>query len=73
MTAMDMKLIKMLSDHYWEKKSTVVDKLSFKGRTFYNKYEKVNAPLNQSVITKHLKGFKLVPVNFFYAISKENL
>ena len=41
MTAMDLKLIKMVSDHYWEKKSAVVDKLSFKGRTFYNKFEKI--------------------------------
>ena len=56
MTAMDLKLIKMVSDHYWEKRDTVVNKLTFKGRTFYNKFEKVNAPLNQSVINKHLKG-----------------
>ncbi len=56
MTAMDLKLIKMLGDHYWEKKSTVVDKLTFKGRTFYNKFEKIDAPLNQSIINKHIKG-----------------
>ena len=56
MTAMDLKLIKMVSDHYWEKKTSVVNKLSFKGRTFYNKFEKVNAPLNQSVINRHIKG-----------------
>ncbi|MBL4730955.1 MAG: DUF1882 domain-containing protein [Sulfurimonas sp.] len=56
MTSMDLKLIKMVSDHYWEKKTSVVDKLIFKGRTFYNKFEKVSAPLNQSIITKHIKG-----------------
>ncbi len=56
MTAMDLKLIKMVSDHYWVKSDTVVDKLSYKGRTFYNKYEKVNKPLNQSVINQHIKG-----------------
>lgn len=56
MTAMDLKLIKMVSDHYWIKSDTVVDKLSFKGRTFYNKYEKVNKTLNQQVINQHLKG-----------------
>ena len=53
---MDLKLIKMVSDHYWEKKDTVVSKLTFKGRTFYNKFEKVNAPLNQAIINKHIKG-----------------
>ncbi|QSZ41561.1 DUF1882 domain-containing protein [Sulfurimonas aquatica] len=56
MTAMDLKLIKMVSDHYWEKKESVVDKISFKGRTFYNKFEKISAPLNQTVINKHIKG-----------------
>jgi len=56
MTSMDLKLIKMVSDHYWIKRDTVVEKLSFKGRTFYNKFEKVNAPLSQNVINQHLKG-----------------
>ena len=55
MTAMDLKLIKMVNDHYWQKKDTVVSKLTFKGRTFYNKFEKIDAPLNQAVINKHLK------------------
>jgi hypothetical protein len=56
MTAMDMKLIKMITDHYWEKSDTVVDKISFKGRTFYNKFKKINSPLNSQIIAKHLKG-----------------
>jgi hypothetical protein len=33
MTAMDLKLIKIVNDHYWVKKDTVVNKISFKGRT----------------------------------------
>lgn len=56
MTAMDLKLIKMITDHYWIKRDSVVDKISFKGRTFYNKFERVNEPLNQAVINQHLKG-----------------
>ncbi len=56
MTAMDLKLIKMVSDHYWVKSESVVDKIAFKGRTFYNKYERVNKPLSQKVINQHLKG-----------------
>lgn len=53
---MDLKLIKMVSTHYWQKRDTVVDKLTFKGRTFYNKFEKVNATLSQQVINQHIKG-----------------
>ncbi len=56
MTAMDLKLIKMITDHYWIKRDTVVDRINFKGRTFYNKFEKVNELLSQSIISKHLKG-----------------
>lgn len=56
MTAMDLKLIKIVSDHYWIKHDSVFDKITYKGRTFYNKYEKVNEMLNQSVINRHLKG-----------------
>jgi hypothetical protein len=55
MTAMDLKLIKIVNDHYWVKKDKIVDKITFKGRTFYNKYEKVNEMLTQSLINKHLK------------------
>lgn len=56
MTAMDLKLIKMINTHYWLKSDKVVNKILFKGRTFYNKFEKVNTPLNQAVINSHLKG-----------------
>jgi hypothetical protein len=56
MTAMDLKLIKMITTHYWEKSDTVVDKLTFKGRTFYNKFKKVDSSLSQAVINQHLKG-----------------
>ncbi|MBU0632669.1 DUF1882 domain-containing protein [bacterium] len=56
MTAMDLKLIKMVTTHYWQKCDSVVDKISFKGRTFFNKFEKINKTLTQSVINEHLKG-----------------
>ena len=56
MTAMDLKLIKMVTTHYWQKSDSVVDKISFKGRTFFNKFEKIDRTLTQSVINQHLKG-----------------
>jgi hypothetical protein len=56
MTAMDLKLIKMVTTHYWQKSDSVVDKISFKGRTFFNKFEKMNKTLTQSIINQHLKG-----------------
>lgn len=56
MTTMDTKLIKMITNHYWLKSDNVVNKLSYKGRTFYNKFEKIDASLTQQIINKHLKG-----------------
>ena len=56
MTAMDLKLIKMVTTHYWQKSDSVVDKISFKGRTFFNKFEKINRTLTQTIINQHLKG-----------------
>lgn len=55
MTAMDMKLIKLINDHYWLKNDSVVNKIDFKGRTFYNKYERIDKMLTQSLIDQHLK------------------
>lgn len=56
MTAMDLSLIKMNTSHYWIKRDEVVDKIVFKGRTFFNKYEKINSILTQAIINQHLKG-----------------
>lgn len=55
MTSMDLKLIKMVTDHYWLKHDTTFDKISFKGRTFFNKYERIDQTLSQSIINQHLK------------------
>ncbi|MDP1785445.1 MAG: DUF1882 domain-containing protein, partial [Sulfuricurvum sp.] len=55
MTSMDLKLIKIISDHYWLKHDELVSKIEFKGRTFFNKYERINKILSQSLIDQHLK------------------
>ncbi|NLU34392.1 DUF1882 domain-containing protein [Wolinella succinogenes] len=53
---MDLKLIKMIESHYWVKKEGIGQRVLFNGRTFYNKFERVDAPLTRSVIAQHLKG-----------------
>lgn len=55
MTSMDLNLIKMVNSHYWLKHDSVIDKIDYKGRTFFNKYERIDKPLNQSLINSHLK------------------
>lgn len=53
---MDLSIIKMNMDHYWIKREGVVNKILFQGRTFYNKFERVNAKLSQTVIKQHTAG-----------------
>lgn len=60
MIASDLNLIKMVKDHYWIKRDEVVEKILFKGRTFYNKFEKVDATLSQAVINQHIKGEEII-------------
>lgn len=56
MNEMDLKLIKMVADHYWVKKSGPAEKIQHGGRTFFNKFERINAPLNRQVLQSHFKG-----------------
>ena len=52
----DVSLIKMVSDHYWIKRDTIVQKVDFNGRVFFDKYERINQTLTNSVIKDHLDG-----------------
>jgi hypothetical protein len=49
----DTKLIKMLTNHYWIKRDNVVDKIDYKGRVFYNKFEKVNQMMSRQIMNEH--------------------
>ena len=52
----DVSLIKMVSDHYWIKRDTIVQKVDFNGRVFFDKFERIDQPLNNSIIKDHLDG-----------------
>ncbi|KIM10507.1 MAG: ABC transporter [Sulfuricurvum sp. PC08-66] len=54
MTPSDLSLIKMITDHYWVKQPAVVEKITFGGRTFFNKYERVNKMLTTQLINQHI-------------------
>ncbi len=56
MNSNDTSLIKMITDHYWIKRDNIVDKLELKGRTYFNKYEKINEPLTSAIIKSHEAG-----------------
>jgi hypothetical protein len=52
----DIKLIKMRTDHYWQRNDQSMVKLDYKGRVYYNKYEKISKPLTMSVMNDHDDG-----------------
>ncbi|MDD3343163.1 MAG: DUF1882 domain-containing protein [Sulfurospirillaceae bacterium] len=52
----DVSLIKMITDHYWIKRDSVVQKIDFNGRVYFDKYERINETLNNTIIKDHLDG-----------------
>jgi hypothetical protein len=52
----DVTLIKMLTDHYWVREDSIVDKIQFRGRTFFNKFKRVYSMLTRQVMAQHAKG-----------------
>jgi len=52
----DVSLIKMLTDHYWIKRDSIVQKVDFNGRVFFDKFERIDQTLSSSVIKDHLDG-----------------
>jgi hypothetical protein len=52
----DISLIKMNKSYYYEYKGTIVSKIVYKGRTFFDRYEKVNRPLTFQVMNEHAEG-----------------
>lgn len=55
MTEMDLKLIKMVTDHYFIKQPRTVNKVTLNGKTFFDKYERVDSMLNRQILDRHFK------------------
>jgi hypothetical protein len=53
MYSVDVSLIKVINNHYWIKRDKIIDKVNFKGRMYFNKYEKVDKTLTRSVMNEH--------------------
>ena len=56
MYTIDVSLIKMITDHYWIKRDAIVQKIDFNGKIFFDKYERINQPLNNAIIKDHFDG-----------------
>jgi len=58
--SVDISLIKMNKKYYFEYKGKIVNKIVYKGRTFFDKYEKVDKPLTLMVMNEHIERKKII-------------
>ncbi len=56
MQSIETALIKMITTHYYIKRDAIVSKIEYKGKLFFNKFERVDEPLNFKVIKDHEDG-----------------
>jgi len=54
--SVDISLIKMLTSHYWIKRDKIINKINYKGKMFFDKYERIDATLTRSVMNDHADG-----------------
>ena len=56
----ETSMIKMNKSYYFEYKGKIVNKIVYKGRTFFDKYEKVEKPITFTLINEHLEKKKII-------------
>lgn len=55
MTEMDLKLIKMDTKQYYKKLNTLGNKITYNGKTMYDKFELIHEPITQKIVNEHLE------------------
>ncbi|MWV61438.1 DUF1882 domain-containing protein [Helicobacter saguini] len=55
MTEMELKLIKMDTSHYYKKIMGLGQKITYGGRIFYDKFERVNSMLTSQIMQQHFR------------------
>jgi len=53
MYSVDISLIKVITSHYYIQRPSIVSKIVHNGRTFYNKFERVDETLTRMVMNRH--------------------
>ena len=43
----------MVNNHYWIKRDKIVNKITHKGRMFFDKYERIDKSLSRSILNEH--------------------
>ena len=51
----DITLIKMNKSYYFEYTGKIVEKINYKGRIFFDKYQKVDKPITYQLLNQHIE------------------
>ncbi|WP_459879597.1 DUF1882 domain-containing protein [Campylobacter concisus] len=74
MQSIDTSLIKIITTHYYIKRDTIVNKIEYKGKIFFDKFEKINEPLTYNVMKEHEDGKAVIAHSLINASDKvENI
>ena len=74
MQSIDTSLIKIITTHYYIKRDTIVNKIEYKGKIFFDKFEKINELLTYSVMKEHEEGKAIIAHSLINASDKvENI
>jgi len=74
MQSIDTSLIKIITTHYYIKRDTIVNKIEYKGKIFFDKFEKINESLTYSVMKEHEEGKAIIAHSLINASDKvENI
>ena len=53
MQSIDTALIKIITTHYYIKRDTIVNKIEYRGKIFFDKFEKINETLTYNIMKEH--------------------
>ena len=58
--SVDTSMIKINKNYYFEYKGKIINKIIYKGRTFFDKYEKIEKSITFTLINEHLERKKTI-------------
>jgi len=58
--SVDISMIKLNKNYYFEYKGGIINKIYYKGRTYFDKYEKVHKPLTYQIMNEHIERKKTI-------------
>ena len=74
MQSIDTALIKIITTHYYIKRDTIVNKIEYRGKIFFDKFEKINEPLTYNIMKEHEEGKAVIAHSLINAYDKvENI